>query len=299
LNLPSQKLFLVFIPIVVILGLFVMYQGNRQTTTNNQQVRADEPKVVAIRNTIINTVDTDSDGVPDWLEVIWHTDSNKDNTFGVPDVDYIKQKIEEEKNITSTPTTITNTDDLSKQLFTRYMALQQSGELNDATIQTMTADIVANIVIPTDAPYTEKNLKTFPDSDTKQLQAYVSSLSKLYEQYSSSYLSKYPNTTLVPEDPAFAKTAGILGDYYVKFSQALVAIPVPAGGANFHLAYTNAIRSSGVGLKAMESMNTEPLNGIIGFKQYLEAEDAQAIAINNLRSYLRSNGIVDITLNPF
>lgn len=296
-NLPSQKLFMIFLPLIVILGVFSLLSDHSKTETEVK----DSAKVVAVTNNIVDAVDTDSDKVPDWEEIIWKTDPKKESTFGKPDREYIDSQIALSKNATSTTLGVINgSEDLAKELFNRYAALQASGELNSATIESMTADIAQNIQFKEQGKiYTIGEVKTFPSSNTGRLQLYASTLKKIYTQYSESYISQFPNVTLSPGDPQFTKTAASLSSHYEKFSREILAIQAPDEVATIHLEYANSIREGGEGLRLMSEVESEPLGGILGLKKYLDATDSQSIAINKLTEYLVSNGIVNVNLELF
>lgn len=299
LNLPSKKLFMFFIPAIILLGIFSLFYKDKPSIKSDQENSA-APTVVSVRSNVISTADTDGDGVPDWQELIWSTDINKAETFGMPDKDYIAQKIASDQNRVSSSSSINSTLDLSQQLFARYVNLQSSGQLNEDTINTMTADIAASIqVSSTGTDYTAEKLTTFPDSDANKLREYGDTLVSLRNQFADAYNSQYTNTSLAPEDPSFSQNSLIIGDFYTKLSLAFMNIPVPQGAVQFHLAYANAIKDSGLGFKAMGEINKEPLNALMGLQKHLQAQEIQARAIANLKIYFQRNGIINLNITPF
>lgn len=298
-NLPSQKLFMIFLPLIVVLGVFSLLSDHSKPKASTEV--KDNAKVVSVSNTIINVTDTDGDTVPDWEEIIWKTDPKKADTFGTPDREYIDARIAASKSATSTTSgAIGDSENLAKELFNRYAALEASGSLNSATIESMTADIVQNIQLNEKSKvYTLADVKTFQSSDTQRMQLYASTLKKIYTEYSASYLSQFPNITLSPGDPEFTKTAASLSNHYAKFSKEILVIPAPSEIASLHLEYANAIREGAEGLRLMSELNSEPLGGILGLKKYLDATDAQAVVIQKLTTYLESNGIINVNLELF
>jgi len=113
-----------------------------------------QTEVVAVKNSVINETDSDSDGLKDWEEVLWGTDPMKkiSNPEKIPDADYIQKKIDAKEGL---PTQNTNsltakalatpgedaTVALSKDIFAEYVSLKKSGNLNPASIDQLTERI--------------------------------------------------------------------------------------------------------------------------------------------------------------
>lgn len=298
-NLPSQKLFIIFIPVIIGLGIFAMVheKGTPQKIKNQANYT---PQVVSVQNAIINETDTDGDGVPDWEEVIWKTDLNKPNTYGIPDKSYISQKTEEEKNATSTSATLNNTERLSQELFTQYVALQQAGQLNDAAIKTMTERIAQSAdVTSANTLYTASSFKTFSNSDNVRMQTYANNLMNINSKYITNFKNKTENLQITLGNPDFAKTMAEASTYYSKMAAELSRIPIPEGAVQYHLAYVNTIEQSAEGLLEFSKYTDDPLSSLVGIQRHAKAEVDQSTAIENLTSFLNQNGILEVNLIPF
>lgn len=284
-------------PLIIVLGIFVMVKQNKAPEVKTTV----SPNIVSVQNTIVTNTDTDTDGVPDWQEIIWKTDPAKANTYGIPDKEYIAKKSTEEKNATSTISGSTNsTEELSQQLFTEYMRLQQAGQLNETTIQTMTERIAQNIAAkPSDALYTLKDIKTFPDSDTDKLQTYANTLISLQKSYVQTYDKLTAGKTVTIGDPDFGNSMVLASQLYTKLATDLIKVAAPEGAAQFHLAYTNSIKQSAQGLLEFSHFTDDPINSMAGIQRHTAGEELQTSAINNITNFLSQNGIIGFTLSAF
>ncbi len=283
---------MIFLPLIVILGVFSLLSDNSKPKASTEV--KDNAKVVSVSNTIINVTDTDSDSVPDWEEIIWKTDPKKENTFGEPDREYINTQIARSKSATSTVLgPIKNSEDLTKELFDRYVQLQASGELNGATIESMTEDITKNIVISAlNSPYTIKNIKTFPDSDLTQMNTYANRLSEAEREFAASAKTQLSTKPLVPQSASFQTNILEASKIYLNHAKNVAAIPTPQGLAEVTITYLNALKASAQGLVTMGNLKTDPLNSLLGLKTQALAESAQLESLASIISFLNQNGII-------
>lgn len=291
LNLPSQKLFIVFIPIIIVLGLFSLFSSDKKPM---EETVKDAVKVVSVTNNFINTSDSDGDTVPDWEEIIWKTDPKKENSFGKPDREYINDQIALSKSATSTASgAIMGSEDLTKQLFNRYVELQASGELNETTISSMTQDIASNIKINAiDKPYKLSDLTTFPDENRTQLEAYAQKFTTARAEFERITTIATTGKNLTPGDPSFSANMTSLAKLYEDFAKDIVSIPTPKGLAETTLLYLNAMKASAQSMKQIGNLNTDPLQSLLGLKSLTLAETAQDESVATIMSFLGQNGIL-------
>lgn len=286
------------------MGIFALFSDSRGAGVETNQTKGNS-KVVAVSNTIINATDTDSDGVPDWEEIIWKTDLTKDGTFGLSDKDYIaKQSALEKANVSANGNvsfgTVTNTEDLSKQLFARYMTLQASGQLNEATIQSMTADIAQNIKTDlTETPYTIADVQTFSDTDLAQMNTYAEKFSAAKSKFELQAKTQLATKPFIPGDASFQPNLLSAAQLYTDFAKVVIGLKVPNGAAQSTLMYANALKASAHGLRTLSNMNNEPLQSLVGLQWQSQADAAQAASLSNITSFLKQNGILNVNLNSF
>lgn len=302
LNLPSKKLFFVALPIILLVGLFVMFHKPSSAQTKSLAGSNDGLQAVSVASqNVITETDSDGDGVPDWEETLWHTDPHNPATYNnEPDAQYIADQIKNAGNPSLSSGPITSTEELSHQLFGEYMSLKQSGGLTPDSIDAMTARLAASVEASgTPVTYTHAQLKTFPDTDSARMQAYADALQQMESQYSTQYSEQTNGDSSTFGDPQFATDMNIASGYYAQFAKALMGVAVPAGAADLHVAYVNALEASAQGLKAFANSTDDPLGGMVGIKEHSDAEDAQAAAISNLSDFLNQNGIIGFSLPTF
>ncbi len=112
--------------------------------------------------------DTDQDEVLDWEEGLWGTDpTKKETTPGISDKEAInKLKAEQAETTGTTKKTnsekenLTETDQLSRELFATVASLSQSGQIDEATIEELSSQLAEKITNPV-------MLKVFLLSDIK------------------------------------------------------------------------------------------------------------------------------------
>lgn len=300
MNLPSQKLFFVAFPVIIIVGLFVLF--HKPSTPSQKLADSSGLTAVSVANTnTISEIDSDGDGVPDWEETLWHTDPHNPKTFNnTPDADYIAAQVKANADPSQPNGPITSIDDLSHRLFAEYIALKESGGLTPETISAMTARL-ADSVVASDTPqsYTLANIKTFPNSDASGMQTYADTLQQMENQYSSEYNSQTNGDNSTFGDPQFTNDMDIASTHYANFASALMKMKVPQGVAIYHLAYANSLLASATGLKSFANYNNDPLSAMLGIREHTDAENAQAAAIANITNFLNQNGIIGFSLQTF
>ncbi len=301
MNLPSKKLFFIAMPLIVILGVFVMISNNSPTSKNGPK-NVVSPEVVAIKNSIINEVDTDKDGLKDWEETIWKTDPNNPRTHSEYENDsaYVSAQLALIKNNTGGSTglePIKNTSDLGRQLFNEYLLLKESGDVTPDDIARLTDRIRQNISVP-DTPeiYKASDLKTFPSSDSAKMQAYATSLKDIVNKYASIYSSQAQELSTT-DRIGFDETMEFGADSYLQLSKNIMSMEVPEEIANIHVQYANSLNGSAKGLLMMLD-KSDPLKSITGIQKHLSSQDLQRSSSSEISIFLSQSGIISFNL-PF
>jgi hypothetical protein len=296
LNLPSKKLFYIFIPLIVLLGIFSLVQN--QDTKNSVKQDESKPKVVAVQNAIINVSDTDNDTVPDWEEAIWKTDPKNPKTFNnVPDADYISLEIQRSQEEQIINTSISTVDDLSKQLFSEYLQMKKSGTVDTDTILKMTARISENVEItPLDSPYTGSDVRTFPDNETENTRAYADTFMGLVNKYTTLYTSQVDVSKISTSGEDFIAFTETTAGFYLKLSEEIMKLSVPKGAVSAHVAYANSLKESAQSMQELSQIKNDQMKSLMGIGRQSTGQSDQEKAIQALSTFFSQNGIMNFNL---
>lgn len=295
-NLPSKKLFYIFIPLIILLGIFSLVRN--QDTKNTVKQGESGTKVVAVQNAIINIKDTDNDTVPDWEEAIWKTDPKNPKTFNnVPDADYISLQVTKEDSPEVTNSPIVTVDDLSKQLFSEYLQMKKSGTVDADTIQRMTARVSDNVVVtPLENPYTESNIRTFPDTDTVNVQNYAESLMTLVNKYTKLYASQVDVSKISTSGEDFIAFSETTAGFYLKLSEDVMELSVPKGALSAHIDYANSLKESAQSMQELSQIKNDQMRSLTGISRQSQGQVDQEKAIQNLTAFFSQSGIMNFTI---
>jgi hypothetical protein len=254
------------------------------------------PQIVQLEQAIFNETDSDADGVKDWEETIWRTDPNNPATYGgVPDKEYIATQVEvSQRGVISSNDPIETTDDLSKQLFTEYLAMKQTGDIDPQNVALLVERINQNIFSrPSDGLYTSSDIQTFSESDKAKLTKYADTFISARNRYAQIFANQ---TSSFTSESAMFEQALFASDLYLRLAEELMTLETPSGGVAYHIAYVNSLKESAQGLKELGS--DEPLNAALGIKRHTDAQIKQESAATALSLFLTQNGIISFNLLP-
>ncbi len=119
--------------------------------------------------------DTDGDGVFDWEEGLWGTDPLKAETkSGTPDSVAVAQlKKERGINTSTNDANLTKTEQFTRDLLSTVAILNQSGQIDQNTIETLSNSISKEIENPTQKKvYKLTDIKIIQENTTKNIQTY-------------------------------------------------------------------------------------------------------------------------------
>ncbi len=296
MNLPSKKLFIVFIPLIVLLGIFTLVRGtNSLDEVKNSEIK---PKVVSVQNAIINVVDTDMDEVPDWEEALWKTDPKNPKTFNsVPDKEYIASQIAKEKTDGVINIPIITTDELSKRIFAEYLEMKKSGAVDVDTINKMAARIADDVVLsPLNTPYSTSEITTFQDRETAKIQIYADTLMTLVDKYTTMYASQVDVRNISSSGEDFINFSETTSGFYLKLSQDIMKLSVPQGALSAHIDYANSLKESAQSMQELSQIKYDQMKSLTGIGRQSLGQADQEKAIENLRTFFNKNGIIGFNL---
>lgn len=141
--------------------------------------------------------DSDMDGILNWEEGVWGTNPTKKDTDddGIEDgAEIAKLKTERGLNSSSETTergskidgeeTLTQTDKFSRELFTAVAALDQAGELDQASAEKLSESLANQVKNSVQRKvFLISQLKTTSDNSAPSMQTYVTSIDTINKKY--------------------------------------------------------------------------------------------------------------------
>jgi hypothetical protein len=300
--LPGKKFKYLFISFLVIaLVFFVAFKllSNKNSflaSKNNSQIQAEK---LTIDNLIQQ--DSDSDGVADWEENLWGTDPKNKSTFeGIPDVTYIKNKRADLKTDTTIQNgTLTETDKFARDFFASYSAMKTSGAVDANTFNNFSSALEQKVTDPSIIDkYLEKDIKLTKKDELTDQEDYYIAAGNLFETYKNKGVGSELETA---GDMASTGNTGDnqnqnnlvkISEAYQEFAQKLILVPVPKSLVQYHLKIINSANNTGVAVLNMSKMITDPIVGISGISQYEKYSQDLINSVNDLESFLTTNGII-------
>jgi len=248
--------------------------------------------------------DTDLDGIPNWEESLWGTDPTKKDTNddGVSDsveIEKIKSTqvksdiVIDENGITTKggerdSENLTETDKLSRELFSTIATLNQAGDIDQATVDKLSSSLAERI--QNSAPrkvFSLADMKVIKDDSAQAVSTYNEALNKIYSQNSKvkytvlDVLQKFivdennVDESVLPElDPLIAQTNSTV--------DAMAKTSVPASLATLHLDLVNTLQKLSENVSDIRLFSTDIIIAMRGISQYQTNSESLDSAVNEL-----------------
>ncbi len=275
--------------------IFVLFLTKNETVFKNQ---IENNGLVFNSNDKVGDLvnrDTDLDGVPDWQESLYGTDPTKRDT----DDDGVSDDIEIARLSKQNPVngeldlSIENKEDktmtgqLSKELFSTIATLNQTGAVDQDTVDTLSAKLAEKIQNPLNIrTYTMSDIKISTSDDKQSVKAYNDALNKIYAKYPVKttffdVLDKF----IIDEDTVDESALKDL-DFLIKqttnIKNETIKIPVPASLAILHLNVLNAMEKVIDNMSSVKFYDTDIVVAMGGIVQYSENASALESAVGEL-----------------
>jgi hypothetical protein len=223
---------------------------------------------------------------------LYGTDPNKKDTNGdgVPDGAEIAQK---KTSTEPADQNLTQTDKFSRELFSTMATLNQSGQIDQSTIDQLSTSLSNKVQnAPVRKVYTIADLKTTPSSSTSTLTAYNNSLNGALKKYTTKatvpeILSRFTSDgenvhseVLLELDPIISQTQTVIA--------ALLKITTPEKLATAHLGVINAFERVLENITDIRNFDTDILPVIGAINKYPENATQLVSALQNLKNTLKA-----------
>lgn len=290
-----------FIALGIIFLIINLIGGKKEVFKQEGELAGIEIQNVALLKDIVEK-DSDGDGIKDWEEELWGTDPNNPDTDGdgIPDNIEIEQKrsalaVSASQNGIIEEGSLNETDIFAREFFTTVVALGQSGNFNQGTIDTI-ANSFSQSITTEDIPdsYSMSDLKiTSPAPEG--IEGYYNNFKALVENPSYKDIGSELEIlaeALQNDDKAVLQELGGIANAYKSLAQEVKNVIVPSDIASTHLAFINNYMKTGEAIQKMEVVFDNPLVGVTGIAQHKTYSDEFVVIVETLETYFEENGII-------
>jgi hypothetical protein len=231
--------------------------------------------------------DTNSNGIADWEESLWGFDPTKDGEKNKQAIQAKKDALRQSSTYTSNASNQNLSEDetAAREFFAAIMSLQQSGNLNDASVQSIAEAMGEKIVaVPLENKYKTGDIKTVAATD-KNTSAYYISYLNLLAKYKDKGMGNEVNLIaqgIQNNDPQAIKVAVGISNAYRSFNVDMLKIVAPSTLAQAHLNMINNYEKIAESIEGMARVLDEPLTGMRAFINYKKSYDALLEEINKI-----------------
>lgn len=194
---------------------------------------------------------------------------------------------------TSSDEHLTDTDVMSRQLFSDYVSLEANGQATPDNLDALGDEYAASIASGSQAQVVYMiDINTVSDSKAN-IQSYSDALSKIYNTYSAQLVAASkvnidPNT-FGPTTIAFAQKISAI---YQEEADALKIVPVPNSLAADDLKLINFYLSSAWNMLAISNANTDPADAYSGIASETSLGGQEQTILIDIQQKLVSDGII-------
>ncbi len=239
--------------------------------------------------------DTDGDGIADWEESLWGTDFTKiETTPGIKDSDAInKLKLEKQAQNSSeglstlNEENLTETDKFAREFFTTIAVLNQSGEVDQNTVDKLSEELTNRITnTPQRKIYTEKDIVVNSTETVTSFKKYSDAITGIYAKNKMSYtvydvLQKFiideenVNVEALEElNPIIQKTENIING--------MLKLSTPTSLARTHLDLINSLEKLKENITDIKLYDTDVILSLSAIGQYENNASTLQTTIDNL-----------------
>ena len=293
--LPNKKILFLFIFILLIFAGWFYFSDYKNKQIQYIAEQEKSPLFVAMDQTSQLDKDTDADGLKDWEELLWKTDSSKADTDsdGTNDNEEItlnrnplkagpNDKISDKEDLVAQEKAVSDSNQntltaaYARKFLTEYMTLkQQKGELTDLDKQNLVQSFMDNIEPLTVVDqYSAADIKTIADT-SDSVKKYAEEMKKLFIDEKQGLVSE-PEVFKalmknIQEGADFHKDIESLNysiGKYEELIKKMTGMFVPKELSKNHLEAINGFNNTKIAIKNMTLASTDPVKAVTGRKLY-------------------------------
>jgi hypothetical protein len=235
--------------------------------------------------------DSNNNGIPDWEESLWGLDPFGDGSSNKEFILAKRETLAKENNLNpDTNQPLSENETLSREFFSIIMSLQQSGNLDDSSIQSVGDTIGEKITATPIADVYTKATVLEVKNNPANINTYHNALSSLMNRYVDKEIGKeltFISVGLSTNDPGAFKEALSVASLYKSFGKELMRIQVPSTLSGAHLSLANNYEKVGQSVEGMSVMLEDPIIGMKAIVNYNKYTDALVSDIDTLSKALQ------------
>jgi hypothetical protein len=284
--LPSKQ----FIARLTILGIACILVFGIYAISSYFKNRAIKSGAIPLVVQDVVQKDTNKNGIADWEESLWGLDPTKNGENNKLIITSKQQALAKANNTNGTLDSGTSAENeiLAKQFFATIVSLQQSGNLTDASLQSV-ADTIGNQVKATPVLdiYTKSMQKTVK-ADFDSIFVYKKSLKALFLKYQNKNIGdelSFIATVLKNNDSGAVKAISDVAEAYHNFGTELIKIPVPSTMAPTILSLANDYEKTSVSVDGLSKIISDPIIAMRALTNYKKYNDELVNIIDSLSGF--------------
>lgn len=240
--------------------------------------------------------DTDEDGVLDWEEALWGLDPlNSETNPGTPDgtaVAKLKATYEPEDSGFLSEANLTETDKFSRELLSTLVTLNQTGEVDNETIEKITTSLSEHIKDYTpDKIFTLSELNISEDNSVVATKRYNETLEKIHSKYPVTGTGTEILQKFISEetgDASALKELDIMISNTENIISELLKTPVPGSLAIQHLSFVNSLERLVENFKNIQQYETDAIVALGAISQYETSLNQLSRSVLELKSAIET-----------
>ncbi len=305
--LPSKKVGILAAAICVGFVAFIAvnnFQSISGIFDQSKQNNATESQSIASQQRI----DEDDDGLSNWQEKLWGTDSNDPDTDGdgTPDGEEVRQNrdptiagpgdsLEASINDQESATSSENiTSNIGQQVLPKAVVLaaaEQTGEdISEGDLERISESIANNADLENLELSDSSELTIIDNSSPDTVDSYFNQVNQTLQKVNNT--DQVSPLTVVAQAQQESNPDSIdLSSYILRHNQVvnkLKEMSVPRPFQGFHLQSLQTMERKLYALRRMNSLASDPVGAVIGVRQYKKARESDLEAVKILNNEIKS-----------
>lgn len=289
--LPSKKFMSLLLIVIIFIVMIFLVKGIVSLFKNINGGKASNGVTEMTVGSIIQK-DSNNNDIADWEEYLWGLNPYKNGKENKEFILSKKNALMQSGDIKIPDETesITENEILSREFFATIISLQQTGNLNDESMQSI-SDAIGQKIEAISIPdiYTKDMIKVEKDS-RKTKDDYFIAFMTLAFKYENEDIGKeliLISQGLGNNDPQALSAVKSIASAYKSFGSELIKIPVPASASSIHLDLANNYEKTGQSIEGLAEILADPIIGMRAIISYKKYNDAIASDIDELKEVLK------------